>query len=446
MSEVICQLFGYFLQTFPILFLMFVLIPDECWKKPASYMRIRLLAINIIMGLVFVAVLFGFCGNMTSESMVQLIANIVMLAAIVIIFTDYLRSICLNAAVKLLFVIMYLHYEAVVVTINTFIIFSLKKYGILQAFIWPYHPWNLAGMLLIYVVTLPFIYGFIRRNVRTVISAMETETAVHGIIFTSIALAVFCVCAFLFNISFMEIKGFIFLLGLIISNVIVYYFFYSEIYFIKKQEEGKKQIQLAQMQYQALVKNIEETRRIRHDMHHHLNMMSILLKEEKYEELARYLKDSQIAYDLANTQIYSKNIIIDSILKYYISKAKMYKIKMSAQIDVDETEVEKTDLVIILGNCLENAIEACLKVKDNQEIDIKMAIIRQMLLIQVKNTCVDRADSISEFADYRMFASTKGGGEGLKSIHAAAVKYGGSALFRQSDGCFTARIMLKNIK
>ncbi|WP_418745773.1 sensor histidine kinase [Frisingicoccus sp.] len=444
MFEAIIQFCGYISQTFPILFLIIASVPESCWKKPMSYIWKRFTIINVTMGIVFVGVLYFICRDMTNVSVIQMIANTVVLAAVIIVFIEYSRFTKLNAVIKAFLVVMNIHYAAMVVAVNAFICTYYLKVRLIQwEMVWPYQVWNLIGVLCIYLVTIPLIYFFIKKKVIPVIPLMEKDMASNGLVVTSIALCVFCVCAFIFNVTCLNSILSLFMAGLLVSDLIVYYFFFSQIRIMKRQEEIKHQDRLSQMRYQNLIQNMEETRRIRHDMRHHLNTISVLLKEEKYEEMSEYLEANQTIYDALDMEVYSKNLMIDSVLKYYINKAKRLHIDVRSRIEVGDVDIDKTDLVVILGNCIENAIQACEETDNHPEIEIKMSVVQQMLLIQVKNTCVDTSRVSDEFVSYKAFPSTKGGGEGLKSIHISAHKYGGSALFRQSKGYFTARIMLK---
>lgn len=445
--EMIIQLLGYYLQTFPILFILLVVVPDRCWRKSASRTYMRLSVANGVLGLLFTAVLYIFSRNIMEADLLQLIADSMMFISILTMFIYYTISIDLNIIVKLLLFVMDLHYAAIVIGMNTFIcnhyLKNLEFWSGIES-VFPYRPWTLVGIIYIYIWTIPFVCGFMKKKVCPMVSVMEDGTVVRTLVLMVIVTSVYCVCATVFNATEIGMEGYIFLLGLIIGDVVVYYFFFSEMYYLKHQEEVRQQERLGQIQYQRLVRNIEETRRMQHDIRHHLNILSVLLKDKRYEELSAYLKENQTIYDGLETKVYSENLIVDSVLNYYVSKMQTLGIEAVLKIGIRDIAIDKTDLVVILGNALENAVEACKEVDDHPKIEIKMAIVRQMLLIQVENTCVDRGDSSREFADYREFPSTKGGGEGLKSIHAATLKYGGSALFRQSDGCFTARIMLKN--
>lgn len=445
--EMITQLLGYYLQTFPVLFLLLAAVPDRCWKKSASHTYLCMSGINAALGVVFTAALHILYCNVKDSGTIQLAADSIMFMSILINFIYYILSVKLNMTVKLLLSVMNLHYAAAILGLNAFIcIYYLQRLDFWSGMerVFPYGPWTLVGMIFIYACTLPFVWGFMKKKVQPMVSVMEDRTAARALVLMVIVMNVYCFCAFVFNVTVIGIVGYVFLTGLIIGDVIVYYFFFSELYYLKHQEEIMHQEKLGQMQYQRLVRNIEETRRMQHDIRHHLNTLSVLLKDKRYEELSAYLKENQTIYDGLETKVYSENLIVDSVLNYYVSKMRTLGIEAVLKIEIRDIAIDKTDLVVILGNALENAVEACKEVDDHPKIEIKMAVARQMLLIQVENTCVDRRDSSREFADYREFPSTKGGGEGLKSIHAAAIKYSGSALFRQSDSCFTARIMLKN--
>ena len=99
-----------------------------------------------------------------------------------------------------------------------------------------------------------------------------------------------------------------------------------------------------------------------------------------------------------------------------------------------------SDLAIIFGNLLENAIEACLKIdKEKRFIRISSDISYDMLIITMDNSYDGNLLSV----DGR-FRSTKreGFGIGLSSVQSVAEKYGGNARFEDKDGHFQSSVYI----
>ena len=122
------------------------------------------------------------------------------------------------------------------------------------------------------------------------------------------------------------------------------------------------------------------------------------------------------------------------------------------QADCGELPVSAADLTVLLGNAMENAVNACLKLPEdgNRWIDVKVGVIRSSLVIEIRNPCQgvyfsERYQRRQGFLPAAAFLSErKEGGFGLRSLSHTAKKYDGEAVFRYDDGekSFTARIRL----
>ena len=88
-------------------------------------------------------------------------------------------------------------------------------------------------------------------------------------------------------------------------------------------------------------------------------------------------------------EIYCRNQVINALICYYASQARRHKIRFEAQADYPEQcPVPVTEVTVILGNLLENAVEACLREK-NGKCSIRLRIFRKnsSLVFLTDNTC-----------------------------------------------------------
>ena len=153
-----------------------------------------------------------------------------------------------------------------------------------------------------------------------------------------------------------------------------------------------KQLELCSAQASDQENFYSEIRRTRHDMKNHLTGLFEMIKqghnEEACEYIERLLKDG-INVD-AEEISRSGNIIIDSLINH------KYKIAKSNGIDFDATvfvpaklEFRSDHLVVILGNLLENALEACYKVEPGKRyIKVEVSYEKGILRICIKNSCI----------------------------------------------------------
>ena len=191
--------------------------------------------------------------------------------------------------------------------------------------------------------------------------------------------------------------------------------------------------------YYAEVDNMyTKMRGWRHDYRHHIQAMKIHAANGEYEEIVKYL--DMLDEDLTNieTIIKTGNKMTDAILNSKLSLAaeKQIKVKAEAKIPVSLT-VSELDLCIVIGNLLDNAIDACMELPAEERlIRIYMEMKGNYLYLALTNTAGG--------AKKQNFRTTKGEGHGLGIARADAVvkKYGGYITRASEDNAFSTEVLL----
>lgn len=184
-----------------------------------------------------------------------------------------------------------------------------------------------------------------------------------------------------------------------------------------------------------------EARRIRHDVRHHNAAIAEYARRGDLEGLLRYLDQAARQIDDLDLCAYCANPAVNNILAVYVRRARQAGIKLSLDLAVPrELPLSETDLVVLLANLLENAIEGCQRVEggDPGHIALRAQYQGGRLLLQVQNTCLPAI----AFNAAGLPVSQKESGVGAGSILKLAEKYGGHATFQAQDGQFTARVLL----
>jgi sensor histidine kinase regulating citrate/malate metabolism len=101
--------------------------------------------------------------------------------------------------------------------------------------------------------------------------------------------------------------------------------------------------------------------------------------------------------------------------------------------------ISDTDLCIIFGNCIENAIEACRRIKSEKFIKIKSKTINKILSITIDNSF---DGSIKKAAGNYLSLKREGEGIGISSVKSVVRKYGESAQFDVKGNIFQVAIIL----
>ena len=191
--------------------------------------------------------------------------------------------------------------------------------------------------------------------------------------------------------------------------------------------------------YYAEVDNMyTKMRGWRHDYRHHIQAMKVHAAKGEYEEIDKYL--DMLDEDLTNVETVVKtgNRMADAILNSKLSLAaeKQIKVKAEARIPVSLT-ISELDLCIIIGNLLDNAIDACMELSvENRLIRIYMEMKGNYLYFALTNTASGQKK--------KSFHTTKGEGHGLGLARVdAIVKKNGGYLTRASeDEAFSTEVLL----
>ena len=232
--------------------------------------------------------------------------------------------------------------------------------------------------------------------------------------------------------------------------VIFYWTLFKESVRRRRDNEQQKAMEIQKLQYRKITQEMENTRRMRHDMRHHLTGLYEMLEQERTEEAKSYLSELIGTASRRGNETYCRNTEVNALLQYYAGQAESEKIRCRIQADCGELTVSAADLTVLFGNAMENAIHACREMTENRWINVAVGIVGGTLAIQIKNPC----RSVHPSGKYRLdgsflpaaaFRSLRpDGGYGLKSIEHTARKYGGDAGFQynEKEQTFTTRIRL----
>ena len=207
---------------------------------------------------------------------------------------------------------------------------------------------------------------------------------------------------------------------------------------------SETQVAAQQKQMELLQRNIQETSRFRHDMRHHFLAIEGFINDQDPEGLRAYIRQSMLLFPPKIIRFYCNSVAVNALLCYYEEQAKTDPIPLSMNISLDQSPpVSETELCLILGNLLENAIEACRRMKSKKRfISVKLSMASaSILVIQVSNSY---EGTIRQAPD-GTFLSSKGKdrkGIGLASVLGTTEKYNGIARIEYPDQIFKVSLLL----
>lgn len=207
----------------------------------------------------------------------------------------------------------------------------------------------------------------------------------------------------------------------------------------------KQQLELCERHQQEREMSMLQMRDVKHNMKN--NLVSILAYAEKGENdkiigfVNEIMDDGGLRISVVTN---SGNIVIDSLIGYWYVIAQKAGIDFSTDICIPmKIPFKGADICLILGNLLENAVEASQKVDDRKYICIRMKYDRNNLLIFVENSykgCLKRTKNKGLSTTK---PDTQNHGVGLPSIYRAAAKYHGIVSIEDTiPGKFLVRIVL----
>lgn len=194
-------------------------------------------------------------------------------------------------------------------------------------------------------------------------------------------------------------------------------------------------------QYAYLLAAIEETRRARHDLRQHLTVIQGCIDSGDMAALTSYVHAYGATLPCETPRTFCKNAAVDAILRYYVEKAEKAGLQMEAVFRMDGRPViPEPALCVLLGNLLENALEAC--ARESEPGLIKVNAIQtgeNMLSLTVDNACSRQP----RWKNGRLLSEKSNGfGSGTESVRIIAEQYNGDARFEWKDGVFYASVML----
>ena len=202
--------------------------------------------------------------------------------------------------------------------------------------------------------------------------------------FCSIAIILFLIYSNICEETGIAIVG----IGLLVINFFMLYL-YSQLLRSVSQKfeteilEHKVQIYLNQLD--VILQSEEKARALRHDMKHNLNELRVLANKYRVEEIRRYVEQMEEFMHNPGEIVASGNVDIDSVLNYMLRKAKEELTTVTVKVMLPEDVKHSFDINVLLGNLLENAIEAA-KITEKKYLNVNIALQKGVLRIQIDNS------------------------------------------------------------
>lgn len=328
-------------------------------------------------------------------------------------------------------------------------------FSINQFFIWILTPHTTLTPLEISVfsafIWACFVYLLVYFNIKHVVKILFEEFSLRrcALLITFPLIAVFLLFTgrnTIFSEISLERLGwemhiFYLMLGLLIG--LVHILIFNGIASILKQREMEDKLNFAQQMisqqndhYNRILEYSEQIRIIKHDFRHHIYALQNMKKDEQ----TAYLKKLQEEMDSTTGLIFCQNVSVNGLIHGYLTRTKKIHVDLNVKLDLpNHIPIDDLSLCIVIGNLLENALEACKRFDgDNKFITLKGRWMGDHLMLLVENSYRGK---IREY-EGKLLSSKKTGGLGILSIKKVLNQPDDDFEFDYDSNTFTAMVKM----
>lgn len=236
----------------------------------------------------------------------------------------------------------------------------------------------------------------------------------------------------------------LFLLAVNVGAILIYYVIsclIAEQCRTLELTERNHQLTMQTLQYENLQEKIHEARRAGHDVRHHIALMREYLAGGDYTALRAYLDQYDKSLPQGGTLRCCDNAAANAVLVYFAGEAKNAGIDWHARTHIPkDAGIPDTDVSVLFGNLLENAVEACRREPEGtRRITVRADTDGGALCLTVDNTCTLPPRCAPDGT--LLSAKHEGAGMGTRSVRTIAEKHGGVCRWEIRDGMFCASVL-----
>ncbi len=184
-----------------------------------------------------------------------------------------------------------------------------------------------------------------------------------------------------------------------------------------------------------------EMRGYKHDFHHHLQTLRGYLASGDTERALRYIDELDENLQTVDTLLKTGNPSADAIFSAKLAQAKRHGIGVNVRVFLpDRLSLSDVELGIVIGNLLDNAIEACEAVPEGERfLRLYCKMKGTMLYFSMMNAAGGKLEKRGG-----RFASKKAGlhGFGLRRAENIIETHGGWIKYNSEDGAFTTEFLV----
>lgn len=236
--------------------------------------------------------------------------------------------------------------------------------------------------------------------------------------------------------------------GLSLMGAVLILFFTGMVYL--KNNTLKKDRELLIMRdamvtqkFAELEEVMEKNRQLSHDLKHHVLVLKNFEKEGNYEGLHNYIEEINHEFFETKKRNWTGNQITDMLLEQKKTQAELEGIAFTIQaVPIAKWQFNDIETCSLLGNLLDNAIEACKRMEVNADkwISVKIESQKQLLFIKIENS-ISEVPVMKDKRPISVKQDKIRHGYGLKSVERIVNKYEGMITYKSKDRAFQVKLL-----
>ena len=297
------------------------------------------------------------------------------------------------------------------------------------------------------MVVLPLVQFLIVLIIRNFKNLRRKEVVTTSYWIISLALPILSIYLYiqiLTQLEMSKVNLFFCLLSIFAINILVIFLYDRQIktsVLEREKEVLELQNVYQERQYELINESVERIKEQQHDFRNHLNAIYYFGQNKDWKALKMYVDELRERTVEAKQFVNTGNIIFDGVLNYKLQKAEQEKIHMDLDVLIPtDIEIEPCDITIILGNLLDNSIEAT-KGKSDSWIRVKILYRLKRLNIIVTNTYSNELVYQGDFYQTSK-QDKKKHGYGMRNIKEVVDRYDGIMDTNADNGVFTVTVSL----
>lgn len=301
-----------------------------------------------------------------------------------------------------------------------------------------------ALLLLICAVIISHIFNYRgRKDLSAYRRATILDTGQLYVLAVIPAISIFILWIMLYG-EFEGVLAVLICAAMLLINLSVFYLYHvmlENYIHLRENDLYRQQTYAYQNQLEVIMESQKHIRALKHDMKNHMLALQALLRKNDGERAQEYLNAMQDF--MANPSEYAAtgNDAVDSLLNYKIQRANDILNVVETKIKIPERLIlHSFDLNVVLGNLLDNAIEASVQ-SEGKRLKLSMVLEKGILFINIWNSCLENSDG-----KRKRWETTKADkanhGIGLQNVQRIVEKYHGDMELTCENGHMEVDIMM----